>query len=396
MPRICVAFVALIASSALILSGCHTVNVTMQNTANVPLAPSIQITSKGLSKPGVDVGNVAPAASVTKSITLHNNDSYTVTASLPSSAQVFSSAPTTVSSADPKVINTTVPMSVNAPSLNANDPQTIQAAFSTLGPNVGFNPQPVQSVNDSFFGGLVLLTSPAGGEPRAQQMVSPGVLTPINVWNDAEYPQTTDTSTVKVTTTSSAAVSGSVPLWGTITSNLSVNSVYEVDWDMEGFGMISKKEDPAHSDFISAMVALPVADKTTICSSLVDPTSSLMYVNQMYVVKRIKYNVTQGNSIATGASLTGGAVISGSVAYSFTVNDNNAKTLETQVVNIGGPTWTHANAPLCQTAGGGQSVPAPAAMLPPNADGVIHPATTQAAVPQSKVLAAKRVLKAVN
>ena len=66
--------------------------------------------------------------------------------------------------------------------------------------------------------------------------------------------------------------------------------------------MISKKEDPAHSDFITAMTTLPAAQKASICNTLKTSTNSLMYVNQMYVVKRIAYNVTQGNSIAGWSS----------------------------------------------------------------------------------------------
>lgn len=377
---------ALVTMFALVSSGCHTLNVTMQNNANVPLAPSLVVTSKGIPQPAVGAGTVAPAGSVTKTLKLRNGDSYVVDASLPSSATVFGSAPATITSSDPKVIDVTVPMSSDIPNLNPDDPQSIKAAFSALGPNVGFNPETVQSVNDSFFGGLVILSAPVGGDPTAQQIVAPGVLTSANVWNDSQYPQTTDTSTAKVTTASSANVSASVPLWGTITSNFSLNNVYEVDWDMEGFGMISKKEDPAHSDFITAMTALPPAEKASICSSLQASTTSLMYVNQMYVVKRINYNVTQGNSIAAGASASGGAIISGSIAYSFTVDNNNAKTLEAQVVNIGGPTWTHDNAPLCQ---------APVAAPPPPAaaGSVVPPTASPAAVPQSKVLAARRLLK---
>ena len=147
-------------SSVLVLSGCHSVNVTMQNNATVPLAPSLVVTSKGIPKPSVGAGTVGPAASVTKTVKLRNGDSYVVNASLPSSAQVFSSAPVTVTSADPKVIDVTVPMSSGIPGINPDDPQTIKAAFSTLGPNVGFNPETVQSVNDSFYGGLVILSCP--------------------------------------------------------------------------------------------------------------------------------------------------------------------------------------------------------------------------------------------
>ena len=112
-------------------------------------------------------------------------------------------------------------------------------------------------MNDNVLGGLLIVTPSADGKDiQAQKVVSPGVLTTANKWDESQYPQTQDTDSVKITTDASATVGASVPLWGSLTSNFSANSVYQVDWDMEGFGIVSKKEDPAHSDFVASMGTL--------------------------------------------------------------------------------------------------------------------------------------------
>ena len=333
------------------LAACpHDVNLTLHNST-LPaqaLAPSVQVTHAGIPGSAIGLNQADTNSSVTKTIKMEDGDSYIVKAALPGSAIVFKTDPVTITSSDPKEISTSIEMKVQGRWVDPNDSTTIENAFSQLGKNVGFNPEAVQKVNDSLFGGLVIFTVPQQGEATFDQLVPPGVLTPASTWSEADYPNTVSQDSTGLTTNSSARVNASVPLYGTLAGSFAANSVYKVDWDMEGFGEVPKKEDPAHSDFVAAMSSLSVALKTDICTRLQNNTNSaLMYVNKMYVVKRVALTVTKGDQITSAIDLTGVSLVAGSLAYKFEADNSHTQHAEGQVENVGGPTWTKDTAPIC-------------------------------------------------
>jgi hypothetical protein len=359
--------------------GCmHTVNLTVQNALPAsPPPPSLDISavtkdSNGMEQGTTRMGTATPSHPVSASFKVKDKGSYLVKANLTQGgAQVYSGGEKTVTGDTTDTLPIT---SLIAPVLDVTDTSQIQQVFSSLGPQIGFNPVTLRSALTSLYGGLVVFQQPKNGTPGTLQPVvevpAPS-FTGAVTYESFVWPTTSSTQTVDISTDSSVKAGAFVPLWGSLTASFSANSVYKLNWDMEGYGNVLKA-DAAGSTFQSKLASLDQPTKDDICSRLSQPDVQLLYVNQMYVVRSAILSFQKGDTVSASAGLSGGSIVTASGAYDFSNAQTQTSRADEQVVNIAGPSWTKSTVSFCNAGPAIAVAPGALATPPPAAVPVLH------------------------
>jgi hypothetical protein len=364
------------AVSILLTLGCtHVVQLTVKNQLPAtPAPPNLNVTavtkdSKGQPDSTIHLGTAGPNQQVTSKFKVKNNGSYAVRGDLSSGITVFDGGDKTITDDTTDTVNIT---QLSRAIIDPSDTSAITATFGQLGPNVGFNPTTVQSAVGSIFGSLVYYIDVTDGAAGTQPVVkvSPAQLTGAVDFANFQWPSGHDSRDATISTDASIKVGGSVPLWGSLSVQFAANSIYKMHWSMEQFGNVQKNDTVSYQDKI---VALSQAQKDDICNSLNTPHSHVMYVNSMYVIKSVVLSYQQGQAISSGASLSGGSVITASGAYDFSSSQTQEAEVDDRVVNIAGPTYEKNTLSIC-TAGNAHPLVTPSNALPGSLKEVHHPA----------------------
>jgi hypothetical protein len=362
----------LLALICLIFTGCaYKVTLAVKNSAPAPAPPALNITAITKDKSGqqtgtIGLGTVNPGQTSTKqTFSVKNGGSYSVTGSLASGFDVFSSGV--------KTVNTNLPnelveiTAVTPPTVDANDVSAIEQDFGQLGANVGFIPMTVSSALGSLFGGLVWYvetSDPRNAETQLVMVISPSQLTGAVALADFQYPEGPALSHDEdISTDASVKAAGSIPLWGSLTGGFSANSVYKTHWSLVGYGNVTKTDTVSFQD---KLLTLSAAQKNDICSRLQTPKSHVMYVNEMFVVKTAVLSYQKGTALSANAALSAGSIVSGSTAYDFSSSSLDQSEVDDVVVNVQGPTFASGTLAFCNAA------PPPPATQPTTAQPVAH------------------------
>jgi len=339
MPRI-ISFI--LASTTAILCGCSsTVNLSVKNKLPTDKCnPALEVSaitkdSGGQQKSTIHLGSAGSGQTATGKFEVRNGGSYLVNATLASGVNVFKGGEKTINADTTDELDIS---SLSAPMIDPSDTSSIQAAFGQLGANIGFNPITVQSALGAVFGGLVWYVEGGSGTAETQpvSVVPPAQLTGVVEYGSFQWPAGHDSKDATISTDASLKAAASVPLYGSLSANFQANSVYQMHWFMEQFGNVQKTDTVLFQDKIKA---LDDVVKRDILNRLATNDSRIMYVNSMYVIKSAVLSYKQGQSVSSGASLSGAQVVTASAAYDFSTSQEQQAQVGERVVNIAGPTW---------------------------------------------------------
>jgi hypothetical protein len=332
--------IAVSACLAFLVAGCKTtVDLTVSNPTTVALQTYVVVKdSSGIEKNRIELGIIATNQNASAQFEVKHGGQFVLSASMPGSVELYSQPKTiTGDESDPftNSIALTLPINVINPAASA---QQIQDALSRLGANVGFDPIPLQNGLDTIFGSLLVITPPnvANADEKIHFKLAPGQFSPRLSLSDFRYPDDTVSSTVEIDGSSSSKVAASVPMYGSLGVDYSSDSIYKVNFSLNGFGMV-EKPDPTNWTYNTAIQNLSPADKAAFYKALLDnPGALALYVNKIYVVKRAHFDLTKGFKLSADAKLDAGSVLTASGAYNFSKKEDANKDFNDTIVNIGG------------------------------------------------------------
>src|SRR5262249_34364926 len=144
----------------------------------------------------------------------------------------------------------------------------------------------------------------------------------------------TDKTEISGTSSSSAKVS--VPLYGALAGSVSNSSIYQVEWTLEGFGVIPKPEDPKKTLTVQYL-NLPQSERDRIRKALDDnPGSKLIYINNLYVVSRASLTTKEAKKLSANTEVNAVTVVTASGAYSFSESAETTRVYTGFVLNYFG------------------------------------------------------------
>jgi hypothetical protein len=334
----------------LVLNGCpKTVVLTVKNQLPAtPPPPNLNISAvakdnKGAQTGVTHLGTAGPDQTVNGTFNVEQGGSYSVKADLSSGVTVFNGGETTVKDDRTDTVDIT---KLDAAIIDPSDISAIQATFGMLGPQIGFNPITLKSGLGSVFGGLIWYvdTTTQTAETQPVSVVPPSLLAGAVDYATFPWPSAHDTRDSTINTDASLKAGATVPLWGSISVNFSTNSVYKMHWSMTDFGNVQKTDTVSVPDKLNG---LTTPQKQDICKRLEVPDSYVIYVNQVYVVRSVNLGYQKGSSLSTGASLSGGSVITASGAYDFSSSQTQSSEVTETIVNIFGPKWKKTDLAFC-------------------------------------------------
>lgn len=290
------------------------------------------------------MGTAGPSQQVQTTFKVKDKGSYSVQGALSSGVIVFTGGAKTVTEDLPHEQVTI--SKLDAAIVDPNDITQILSDFGQLGPNIGFNPVTVQSALSSLFGGLVYyVDAQSQGADQQPVIIEPASqLTGPTDYATFPWPSGHATNDATVSTSASVQAGASVPVWGSLSTSFSANSMYKTHWSMQQVGNVLKNDT---TSFVVKLEALPQADKDNICNMLQQPDSHVMYVNSMYVIRSVVLTFQQGKEIKAGGSLSGGSIITANAAYDFSSSGTQEAEADERVVNVAGPTYTKSTLPIC-------------------------------------------------
>ncbi|MEK6622961.1 MAG: hypothetical protein AABZ13_10805 [Planctomycetota bacterium] len=321
--------------------GCATtVNLTLKNIEDFP--QQARITTKdqhGIKENEIEVGVIAAKqAKAIAPFEVKNGGQFQVVSMVPNSGIIFDSPRSVSGNEDPLNVAMDIFAAIGSKLDDSKSLQMISDSFKKLGPDLGVYPMKLSEVIKTRFGALLVI--PAGEKPNEPLFtITPAQLGVKEVKLEevmAAYNATKESNSTKISGSASAQAKSSVPLYGTFGFSFDTNSVYEVAWTLEGFGVIPKVEDP-NMHYIKALNQLSSEIKAQLLKVLKDNKGSkLIYVNNMYAIKRASLSVKEGTKVSTGLNANVSNVVTASGVYTFSTSKEMTKDYEAFVLNYWG------------------------------------------------------------
>ena len=329
--------------AALLLVACSTtVNLTVKNPTKISQIPRVVISSdKGIEKETINLGKLEPKQDKPWSMKVKDSWNIVVKSNTDKGYGAWESAPYTIpKKPDPFPIVVDLGLNGNYLPDDSRAIEQIRIALSDLGPNVGFRPLDIKNALSTWFGSLVVMILPSQGQPeRILYQVEPNnFCRSATTLDQFTYPATISTNEVKVIGKSSANLAASVPVYGSIGVNVSADNLYNVQWSMNGFGMVTKR-DPDNWSYVEAIESLPDREKKAIQEAMEqNPSAVMLYVNRMYVIKNADFFVRESKKLEAGAKLSVLSFVTADGAWTFENSTTSHQQFQELVLNVGGIT----------------------------------------------------------
>ena len=328
------------------LTGCMThVNLTIKNpTPSDLVVDIIPKDEHSFSKGDINVGTVSKlSGTATQSFQVPKKGGCQVTAALPASAQVFDQSFSVLGQADPVAKTVTLSMTDKFVPTNGDG---LKALFSKLGDDRGFAPHDLGNALNTIIGGIIVFVPPSGqqAEPEIRFQLTPAQFSSVMDLNGFPFLGTDDSADEDVKKDDTLDLSASVPIYGSLSGHFAAGSIYKVHSELKGYGPVNKPETPGWN-LEDALEKLSVPQKKSICAAMKDGKATLLYINEVYALQLANFNYQQGNTLAVGAKMDGGSVISGNTAYTFSSSEIKSFSVQSAALNFNGIKKTYDDLP---------------------------------------------------
>ena len=245
----------------LLLAACHTVRLTVRNVDAVPITASV-VTDSARPDQSLGMGDIAAGGSKDLTFKIKNNHRFTVAGSL-DQVQVFKSDQS-VPSAAPNPDPISVDLKRTGRILDDQQAtQTLQNSFSKMGPDIGFDARDLTDALQTLFGGLLVITPPQQGdtEMTVHFSLTPAQFSNVVAIGDVHTPGDNIDEKIDISSSAAVNIAATVPFLAQLGFTDAQSSVYNVHWNLSGFGFVDKVESPTFS----------VADKSRILMTTLRP-----------------------------------------------------------------------------------------------------------------------------
>ncbi|MDH7500448.1 MAG: hypothetical protein QHH30_08700 [candidate division NC10 bacterium] len=319
----------------------QTVNLTVRNPTEIPQEARVAIKSKqGVEKKTIGLGKMKPGEEAKRSFKARPSSRLVIKSSTATGYEAWESGPYEVRAA-PDPFNLQVDLGLRGRYLrdDSDAVRQITSVFSELGPRVGFEPLSFQKGLSTWFGALAVVVLPSKHQPEMKVLyhVPPGRVSDREGRENAfPTPSSTSSATVHFIGKHTSHLIGSVPLYDSLGINPASENWYQVEWSLKGYGRVTKKE-PAHWSIMHVIEAIPSDRKEAIAEALLrEKDAVLLYINQLYVLKKADFLVKEGRKLPVGAQLNDSTYLTPEGAWSFESVKESPQHYEDLVLNVRG------------------------------------------------------------
>ena len=346
--------ICLLAVLLLVSCGTTKVNLAVNNPTDISQIPRIVILSdREIEQEIIYLGKLGPGQSTHRSMKVKPSRNVVVKSSIDKGYDAWGSEKYTI----PKQSNTfsiNVNLGLNGNYL-PNDSSAIGQignTLSDLGPNVGFEPIDIKNALSTWFGSLVVMIPPSKEQSeKILYQVQPSRFSNTTTLDEFKFPETSSINEVKVIGKSSANLAANVPIYGSIGVNVSADNLYNVHWNMNGFGMVIKK-DPDRWSYIEVIESFSNKEKKVIREAMEqNPSAVMLYVNKFYVIKNADFFVKESRKLETGGKLSVLSFVTADGVWTFESVTESHKQYQDLVINAGGITVPVSIVKVEDTAG---------------------------------------------
>lgn len=326
--------------SALLAACTTTVSLKLKNPTDVAQSPRVIVQNdKGIEKETFPLGTLQPKGELLREFKVPHSSNVVIKSSTDMGYDVCDLPPYSIpTKPDPYTLSVDLCVAGNWLPSDSQGITDIRKALSDLGPNVGFTPVSLKDGLSTWFGALAVLVPASKDRPkRLLYLIQPARFTGKAITLDEfQYPFTVSSKTTQVIGKSSAGVAASVPLYGSVGVDTNSESLYNLRWEMNGYGPVERK-DSADWSLIKAITSLPVREKKLLYDILNEEKDAvLLYIYKIYVIKNADFRVKEGKKLSTTAKLTASTFLTTNGAWSFDSSDEAHQQFQELVLNIEG------------------------------------------------------------
>jgi hypothetical protein len=213
---------------------------------------------------------------------------------------------------------------------------TLSASMKKLGDDIGATPRDINDAIENIIGSLMVVNE-TNNIKNIIYSVHPNILGVRKVkLEDINWPDTREEEIIDISGNAAVNVSASFPMIAKFGATFENNKVYNLRWEMKGFGKQAKSED---FDKVPEKLikALPIEVVEQITAKLNQyPNSKAYYISQFYILKNAELYVKEGKKIHTTGELTTSSVVSINGVFSFENSVEKKKSYGSQVLNFWG------------------------------------------------------------
>ncbi len=214
---------------------------------------------------------------------------------------------------------------------------TLSNSFKKIGNDLGVGPLNIRDAINNNIGSLIIARMDSNNKVvEILYSIHPNVLGVKKVsLEDINWPNNLETQKIDITGSTATSMSANIPLFAKFGANFSSDKVYNLRWEMKGFGQNSKQEDPDKSP-AKMIESLNAEELNQIQNLLTQYTDAKMYyINQFYVLKNAELYTKEAQKV-NGAFDASSAVISGNTVFSFENSQEKHNSYADQVLSLWG------------------------------------------------------------
>lgn len=335
--------ILLVTVLSLFLASCTTtVSLNLKNPTDIAQSPRVVVQNdKGVEKETLNLGKLKAKGQLHQDFKVPHSSTVVIRSSNDSGYDVCDLPGQTIpANPDPYPMSVDLCITGNYLPSDSQAMNAIKNALSDLGPNVGFMPVSVRNGLSTWFGALAAIVPASNDHPqKLLYLVQPARFAKKAItFDEFQYPLTVSSKEVQVAGKSSASLSASVPLYGSVGVDTASENLYNLKWSMNGFGAVTK-QDAADWSLIDAITSLSDGEKELLYDALnKDKEAILLYINRFYVIKNADFYVKEGKKLATTAKLTASTFLTANGAWSFDSVTEAHQQFQDLVLNVGGIT----------------------------------------------------------
>lgn len=325
---------ALITSLSL-LAGCTTtVNMAITNPTKAEHSVKAAIKNNGAPESEVALGSVKPSETLTKTLDIKHGRTLALS-SRAQGYQAWEADPVTVLS-KPNPLDVKVSISADYKLLNdADSVKVVTDAFLNLGKNYGLGALTAKQAIESYLGSLCLIRPPGKDDDSGDVIYRIPPSSFIGAKQTAQYARTNSTGQVDLSGSAAYTLSAGIPILK-FSSAYSTDSVYHLDWSLNGFGTILATE-PDGWTVLSALTALKAREKDALYELMTNNKDAvLLYVSRIWAIHDGSLNRTEAKKLAVDAKLDAASIVTTGGAYKLDSSTKTSQRFEDAVLNVGG------------------------------------------------------------
>jgi hypothetical protein len=302
------------------LAGCATqVDLTVRNISKTPMAVRVELTRAGGVREGaVELGEVEANASAQRTFKVASGGSFDVVATVFTQRVVYRSPAFSVTG--DRMVKTVEVKPSNAQQLDDDASlRSVANSFKNLGPDIGADPLELKNALETRVGAVIVAVPGDANTPgKRLYVVSPAILgVRVMTLDDVRFPSTEESRQTFISGKVATELKGSCGPIAHFGFAWKQDSFYEMHWELRGYGMVDKLEDPQKNPAV-LFSRLSDEDMQYITAAIKEyPRAKIYYINEVYVLERAELTIKEGEDDTAGTDVDVADLITANGVYTF-------------------------------------------------------------------------------